>query len=68
MARELSKEYHCDRMSFTECVGLVMVRCLRSYLNGMSDIVYKKCNTLVHTITFNVIVSNQQKQEKAGAA
>ena len=23
MARELSKEYHCDRMSFTECVGLV---------------------------------------------
>ena len=30
-----------------------MVRCL-SYLNSMSDIVYKKYKFLVHTITFNI--------------
>ena len=58
-------------MTQTERVGLVvtqlifwiifMVRSL-SYLNSMSDIVYKK-NTkiLVQTITFNIIVFNQQK-------
>ena len=37
-----------------------MVRCL-SYLNSMSDIVYKKYKMLVHTITFDIIVFNQQK-------
>ena len=51
-----SREYHvknisCDRMSLIECVGLVNladsldhiydIRC-QSYLNSMSDIVYKK--------------------------
>ena len=36
-----------------------MVRCL-SYLNSMSDIVYKKYKILVHTITFNIIVFNHQ--------
>ena len=44
-----------------------MVRCL-SYLNSMSDIVCKKYKILVHTITFKIIVSNQQKLKKAGAA
>ena len=43
-----------------------MVRCL-SYLNSLSDIVYKKYKILVHTITFNITVFNQQKQKKAGA-
>ena len=59
-----------SRMHFVrECVGLVnlvdsliifMVRCL-SYLNSTSDIVYKECKILVHTMTFNIIVFNQQK-------
>ena len=44
-----------------------MVRCL-SYLNSMSDIVYKKYKILVHTITFNIIVFNHQKLKKVGAA
>ena len=45
-----------------------MVRCL-SYLNSMSDIVYKKIyKILVHTITFNIIVFNQQKLKNAGVA
>ena len=35
----------------------------------MSDIVYKKIyKILVHTITFNIIVFNQQKLKNAGAA
>ena len=40
-----------------------MVRCL-SYLNSMTDIVNKKIciyKNLVHAITFNLIVFNQQK-------
>ena len=37
-----------------------MIRCL-SYLNSMSDIANKKDKIVVHTITFNIIVFNQQK-------
>ena len=38
-----------------------MIRCL-SYLNSMSDIANKKKNQiLVHTITFNIMVFNQQE-------
>ena len=44
-----------------------MARCL-SYLNSMSDTVCKKFKILVHTITFNIIVFNQQKLKKVGAA
>ena len=43
-----------------------MVRYL-SYLNSMSDIVYKKYKILVHAITFNIIVFNQQKLKNAGS-
>ena len=43
-----------------------MVRCL-SYLNSMSEIVYKKIyKILVHTIMFNISVFNQQKLKNAG--
>ena len=41
-----------------------MISC-PSYLNSMSNKVYK---ILVHSITFNIIVFNQQKLKKAGAA
>ena len=34
----------------------------------MSDIANKKYQILVHTITFNIIVFNQQEQKKARAA
>ena len=34
----------------------------------MSDTVDKKYKILFHTITFNIIVFNEQKQKKAGAA
>ena len=34
----------------------------------MSDIANKKYQILVHTITFNIIVFNQQKLKNAGAA
>ena len=43
-----------------------MIRCL-SYLNTMSDIVYKKTK-LVHTITFDIILFNQQKKKRQGLA
>ena len=32
-----------------------------SYLNSMSDIAIKKYKILAHTITFSIIVFNQQK-------
>ena len=44
-----------------------MIRCL-SYLNSMSDITNKKYQILVLTITFNIIVFNEQELKKAGAA
>ena len=45
-------------MSKTECIGLVD---LVDSLDSMSDIANKKYKILVHTITFNIIVFNQQK-------
>ena len=65
--RVLSKEYHVIADELNNLVNLVdflwiifMIRCL-SFLNSMSDIANKKQKNLVHTITFNIIVFNQQK-------
>ena len=44
-----------------------MIRCL-SYLNSMCEIANKLYKILVHTTTFNIIVFNQQKYKKVGAA
>ena len=38
-----------------------MIRRLSSYLNSMSDIANKKYQILVHTITFYIVVFNQQE-------
>ena len=44
-----------------------MVSCL-SYVNSMSDVVKKIYKILGHTITFNIIVFDQQKLKNAAAA
>ena len=43
-----------------ECSWFFGIRRL-SYLNSMSDLANKKYQIFVHTVTFNIIVFNQQE-------
>ena len=71
--RVLCKEYHVKADELNRIVGLVnlvdsldhiydkMPKLLEQYEWWPSDIANKKYKILVHTVTFNIIVFNQQK-------
>ena len=66
-----SREYYVKNVSFDNenelnrmcwfILWIIFMIIRLTFWRSMSDIVYKKYNILVHTTTFNIIVSNQQK-------